>query len=132
MPSSQVDDVPDDGAGQAAKISRSSTMALVDDAAADGIGDMQAEQGEGDEIEEGRPEHGVLRPQHAGRDDGRDGIGGVVQAVQEIEQQRDGDERDEKEGDAVHAQTLHMFEQNAADPIGDVLEAIDNLFQMAE
>ena len=57
---------------------------------------MQAEEQEGDEIEEGRPEHRILRPQHARRDDGGDGIGGIVQAVEEIEEQRDGDQADQQ------------------------------------
>ena len=56
---------------------------------------LQAEHQEGDEIEERRPEHRILRPQHAGRDDGRDRIGGVVQSVEEVEQQRDGDQSDQ-------------------------------------
>ena len=56
---------------------------------------MKPEHREGDEIEERRPEHRILRPQHAGRDDGRDRIGGVVQSVQEVEQQRDGDQSDQ-------------------------------------
>jgi hypothetical protein len=33
-----------------------------------------------------------MRPQHAGGDDGRDRIGGIVQAVQEVERQRDYDQ----------------------------------------
>ena len=36
-----------------------------------------------------------LRAQHAGRDHRRDRIGGVVQAVQEIERERDADQRDQ-------------------------------------
>lgn len=52
---------------------------------------------EGDEIEEGRPgDKDDLRPQHPGRDDGRDRIGGVVQAVQEIEQDRDEYQEDDE------------------------------------
>ena len=38
----------------------------------------------------------VLRPQHPGRDDGGDRIGGVVQSVEEVEQQRDGDQSDQE------------------------------------
>jgi hypothetical protein len=46
------------------------------------------EDQERDEIEEGSPYHRVLRPQHAGRDDGRDRVRGIVQAVEEIEARR--------------------------------------------
>jgi len=56
---------------------------------------VQPEHQERDEIEERGPKHRELRPQHSGRDDGRDRIGGVVQAVQEVEQQSDGDQADQ-------------------------------------
>jgi hypothetical protein len=67
----------------------------IDDPGADGLGDVQAEHAEGDEVEESGPEHRILRPEHAGRDDGRDRVGGVMQAVQEVERERDGDEADQ-------------------------------------
>jgi hypothetical protein len=51
------------------------------------------------EIEEGGPEHCPLRRQHPRRDDGGDRIRGVVQAVQEVEQQGDGDQEDQRGGD---------------------------------
>ena len=68
----------------------------IDDALADGGGDQQAEKQEGDEIEKRRPQHCPLRPHHARRHDGGDGIGGVMEAVQKIEHQR---ERDQKQKD---------------------------------
>ena len=37
----------------------------------------------------------MLRRQHARRDDGRDRVGGVMQPIEEIEDERDGDERDD-------------------------------------
>ena len=64
-------------------------MAGVDDAGSECFGDMQAEEQEGDEVEKGRPEHGILRPQHAGRNDCGDGVGRIVQAVEEVEEQGD-------------------------------------------
>ena len=79
-----------------------------DDAGADGGGDVQAEHSEGDEIEEGRPEHGILRAQHAGRDDGRDRIGGVVQAIEEVEQQRDRDQNDQNRKSSVASTGLAL------------------------
>ena len=79
----------------AAKITCAVDDAGLDDAGADGLGDMKPEHQEGDEIEERRPQHGVLRPQHSGRDDRRDRIGGVVQSVEEVEQQRDCDQSDQ-------------------------------------
>ena len=80
--------------------------ARLDDALADRLGDVEAEEQEGDEVEERRPQHRVARAQHARRDDGRDRVRGVVQPVQEIEQQGDEDQPDEQgeaDDDGVHA-----------------------------
>src|ERR1700726_2181520 len=67
----------------------------IDDPGADGLRDVKAEHQESDEIEERRPQHGILRPQHAGRDDGRNRIGSVVQSIEEVEQQRDSNQSDQ-------------------------------------
>ena len=97
-------------------------------------GDVQAEHQEGDEVEERRPDHGVLRPQHAGRDDGGDRVGGVVQAVEEVEQQRDGDQADQnRKTEAwrpLRGPAVDLLDHDAADLVGDVLEAVDDLFEM--
>ena len=70
---------------------------------------MQAEEEKGDEIEERRPRDCILRPQHARRNDGGDGIGGVVQAVQEIEEQCDGNEADkQRQGEGGIHQTFSI------------------------
>ena len=79
----------------APKITRVDDM-RVDDAGAERLGDVQAEEQEGDEVEERRPGHRVARPEHARRHDGGDRVGGVVQAVEEIERQRDGDQADQQ------------------------------------
>ena len=73
----------------APKITLPSTTPALTMPVPDRLRHVQPEYGERDEIEERRPDHRRLRPQHARRDDGRDRVGGVVQAVQEIEQQRD-------------------------------------------
>ena len=79
----------------APKMTLPSTMPALDDAGAHRLRDVQAEHRERDEVEERGPDDRRLRAQHARRHDGRDRVGRVVQAVQEIEQQRDGDQRDE-------------------------------------
>ena len=58
-----------------------------------------AEDEGGDEVEERRPDHRLLRREHARRDDGGDRVRGVVEAVQEVERQRDEDDEDEEAGD---------------------------------
>lgn len=64
----------------------------VHDALAHRVGDMNAEH------QEGRPDHGILRLQHAGRDKGGDGIGRVMKAVHEVEGQRHHDQQNERDG----------------------------------
>jgi hypothetical protein len=49
-----------------------------------------------EEIEEARPHHGEFGRQRVGVDHGRDRIGGVVEAVDELEAERD-QERDEQQ-----------------------------------
>ncbi len=85
-------------------------------------------------LKNARPEHRELRPQHAGRDDGRDRIGGVVQAVQEVEQQRDGDQADEdRKTRARHPRrgpALNLLDDDAVDLVRDVVETVGHLLEM--
>ena len=53
---------------------------------------MQAEKQEGNEVEEARPQDGSTRWQDPRRDDGRNRVRCVVQPIQEIKNQSDGDE----------------------------------------
>ena len=63
---------------------------------------MQAEEQKGDEIEERGPGDRDIGRKHARRDDRRDRIGGVMQAVEKIE-----DERDRDEGGKQHERLCH-------------------------
>ena len=90
------EDVPDDRADQSREDHRGGDDLHVDDALADRVGDVEPEEEEGDEVEEGGPGDRELRAEHAGRYHRRDRIGGVVQAVQEIEQQGDADQGDQQ------------------------------------
>ena len=75
----------------------------VDDPLAHRGRDMQPEEEESDEVEEGGPGDRIVRLENASRHDRRDRVGGVVQAVQEIEQQGDADQRDQQgQGDGFH------------------------------
>ena len=106
MPSHQVIRFQAIAPISAPKITRGSTTSADDDAGADGLRHVQAEEQEGDEVEERRPDHRVLRAQHARRDDGGDRIGGVVQAVEEIERERDGDQA--RSAAAARARRVHQ------------------------
>ncbi len=56
-----------------------------------------------------------------------------MQAVEEVEQQRDGDQADEKREtqSGVHGcPALNLFDHDAVDLVGDVVEAVGDLFQV--
>ncbi len=95
IPEAPGDQIPDDRTREGGKDHPRIDHAGFDDPGADGVRDIEAEHAEGDEVEERRPEHRILRPQHTGRNDRRDRVGGVVQAVQEVEQQRNRDQSDQ-------------------------------------
>ena len=67
------------------------------DALADGRRDGGAGQ-RADDIEDRRHQHGLARAQHPGGHRGRDGVGGVVEAVDEVEAEteRDDDDQDDQ------------------------------------
>jgi hypothetical protein len=67
-----------------------------DDPGAERLGHVQPEEQKGDEVEERRPDHGVERSQHPGRDDRRDRVRRIVHAVEEIEQEGDEDQADQQ------------------------------------
>jgi hypothetical protein len=87
--------VPDDRAGQRAEDDAAIDDARVHDPGADRLRHVQTEHRERDEVEERRPGNGDLRAQHARCDHGGDRVRRVVQAVQEVEQERDRNQADE-------------------------------------
>lgn len=102
-------DVPGDGAHQRREDHLRRDDTRIDDAGSERFGDVQPEEEEGDEVEERRPEDRILRPEHAGRYDGCDGIGRVVQPVEEVEEKRDGDEpHEQREGERRIHQTFSI------------------------
>ena len=94
-----------------------------DEAFADGLGHVRLEAEGGDEVEKGGPEDGDARREDARGDDRGDRIGGVIQAIAEVEQERDDDDNDDvNEHSAVG---LGVFEHDAADRVGDILDPVD-------
>jgi hypothetical protein len=100
------------------------------DAGSDRLRHMEAKEQERDEIEESRPDHRIVRPQDSRRDDGRNGVRRVVQAIEKIECQSDSDQADEKGKGAVHDRASDMLDHDAGDPVRDVLEPVDDFFEM--
>ena len=81
----------------------------VDHPLADGLRDVGAEHEGGDEVEERRPDDGLLRREDARRDDGGDRVGGVVEAVEEVEDQRDEDDEDDQAEASVGIAAAQAF-----------------------
>jgi hypothetical protein len=98
------DDIPADRADE-----RTENDVLIDDFGidrpfADGGGDLQVKDEIRDDVERRGECDRLLRLQHAGRDDRRDGISGVVKTVHEVERERDYDE----EGDCPDCELNRM------------------------
>ena len=85
-----------------AKITQKVTTLQIDQARADRLGDGRAERERRDEIEEGRPDDRLARAEHPRRDDRRDRVGRVVEAVDVVEDQRDADQGDDRQQIGVH------------------------------
>src|SRR5664280_2207818 len=88
--------VPDDRSDQPRENDLQSRLAdeqlLVDDALGDGGRDLEGDEG-ADEVERRGPENGNARRESPRRDGGCDRVGGVVEAVREVEQEGDRDNR---------------------------------------
>ena len=96
-PEPERDQVPDDRAHQPGEDHANDEHVLLHDILGDRVGDMRAEDEERDEVEDRGPQHSDARAQHARRHDGGDGVGGVVEAVDEVEAERDDHDGDENE-----------------------------------
>src|SRR5690349_6605226 len=84
--------VPRDGTLESREDHARANHPRINDASADRLGDMQAEEQESDEVEEGSPKDGRAGRQNARRHDRGNRIGGVMQPVEEVENEGEGDE----------------------------------------
>ncbi len=106
------DDVPEHRSDQGSEDHGGCDQILVDQPLADRVRDLvKLRYGEsqeiGREVEEGGEDDRLHRAEQPGRDHGRDRVGGVVEPVQEVERQSDGDEADEqRQGQLVHVLAL--------------------------
>ena len=97
-PRYQVKQVPENGAHEGCQRQRLAALDHlgVDDAAADRVGHLGADEGSG-QVEHGGHEHRGPGRKHLGRDDRRDGVGRIVGAVGEVEHQCHHDDYDQKD-----------------------------------
>jgi len=89
------DQVPEDRADEPREDHLLGDHGEVDHSLADRLGDVRAEHEGGDEVEEGGPDHRDLGAQDSRRDDGRDRVRRVVEAIEEVEDQGDQDDGDQ-------------------------------------
>ena len=78
-----------------------------------------------DEVEERRPGDRLLRREHAGRHDGRDRVRRVVEAVDEVEEQRDADDDDDDDSSS-------KLGHNRLDLVGDILASVDRRLDLVQ
>src|SRR5262249_12063616 len=71
----------------------------------DASSDLRFEELERDEVEQRGPDDGCSGAQDPGRDYGRDGVGGVVKAVDEVERQRQRDHGQERDAHQPYSST---------------------------
>ncbi len=90
------DDVPDDGAEEAAANDVDINGLGIDKLVRDSLSDTGTEEESGDEIEERGPEDSLQRGEDPGGDYGSDGVGRVVETVEEVEDKRDANQDEDK------------------------------------
>ena len=103
--------IPDDGAEQPGQDDVLIDVFQANHAAADGLGDGSAEEKSSQKIKSRRPQHGEPGGQHARGDHGRDAVGGIVEAVEEVEDQGDQD-RDQDEDDVLFGSSTLESQQS--------------------
>ena len=101
-----------------------------DDPLADGRGDGGAGQ-RADDVEDGRHQHGLAGREDARGDGGGDRVGGVVEAVDEVEGQRQGHDRSAMRTQQLWPSVLGILEEDAFERVGDVLGPVGGVFEQA-
>ena len=89
-------EVPHDGADEGGEHDRQGDEVGVDEAFADGLGDAGVDE-RAEQVEPGGHEDGDARRERARRHRGGDRVGGVVEAVGVVEDERQDDDRDEED-----------------------------------
>ena len=102
----------------------------VDHALSDGGGDARFEREGGDEVPEGGPGDGLEGREDAGRNDGGNGVGCVMKAVDVIEGQGDRDDQGYQDEGGIHGERLAIFNHDVLEGVGDILAGVDGAFQI--
>src|SRR5579872_4045973 len=102
--------VPDDGAKQSGHDDVFIDMIEANHALADGLGDGGAKEKSGEKVECGGPEHSEPGREDAGGNHSRDTVGGIVKAVEEVEDQRYENGDQDKDEVFIHVSTFQGFQ----------------------
>ena len=124
-PQIERDEVPTDRPREAGEdhADRQHVELRVHHVLGDGVGHLGAEDQEGDEVEEGGPEHSEAWREDTGRYDGRHRVGGVVEPVREVEGERDQNDEDEPDSHGVLYACLRTTDSTTSAMSSTVLSA---------
>ena len=107
-----------------------------DDAAAQRLRNMQPKEQEGDEVEESGPCHSHLRPEHTGGHNRRDGIGRIMEAVDEVKQQgqcNQAHKQRQRDRDNVHGLgSSDVLDHDAMHFVCHILQAVHHAFEVVQ
>ena len=88
---------------------------------------IRAEAESRDEIEECGPDYRLARGQYAGGDHGGDRVRRVVEAVDEVEDECEGNQRQDCQQRRVHA--LPVFHDHTLEDVGDIVASVGRCFE---
>ena len=100
----------------------------LDQPLADRLGDRGADHERRGEVEHRRPDDRHARREHAGRDHGGDRVGAVVEPVDEVEDQRDRDDR--QDVDHVAASCSGVLDGDRLEHVAGVLDVVQRLLEV--
>src|SRR5207249_6293205 len=106
------DQVPRDRPDQRGEYDARVHDARVHDALRDGLGDGGGEDERGDEVEERGPDDGKTGREDPSGDDGGDRVRRVVEPVDEVERQRDQDDRENEPSRVPHQACLMVMDSS--------------------
>jgi hypothetical protein len=93
---------------------------------------VNAEYKESNKIEKGGPHDRVTWPQHSGRNEGRNRVGGIVKPVEEVKRQRDDNQANQ--GRQTEARnrlaTSKLIDHERADLVRNIFKAVSDFFKV--
>src|SRR5215208_1994450 len=92
----------------------------IDQPLADGLCHRSADHECGNEVEERRPHHRHSGLEHPGGNDSCNGVGAVVKAIDEVEDQRNSDDDEDIQNVVIHAQACLMEMDSSTFPASSI------------